>query len=151
MIKCVEGNLITMALRRDVDVVVHGCNCFCEMGAGIAKDIKEYFPFAYGEDCRTKIGDESKLGTVTMSQCASGVIIVNAYTQFHYGTNIVRANYRAIESCMRHINKVFGNQLRTIGMPMIGSGLAGGDWGIIFPIIVHELKDCDVTIVVLEK
>lgn len=34
---------------------------------------------------------------------------------------------------------------------MIGSHLAGGDWGIIKKIIQSELKDCDVTIVIFDK
>jgi len=28
-------------------IIVHGCNCFCTMGAGIAKTIKELYPSAY--------------------------------------------------------------------------------------------------------
>jgi len=42
--KIVEGDLIKMALGGEFDLIVHGCNCFCTMGAGIAKTIREYFP-----------------------------------------------------------------------------------------------------------
>jgi O-acetyl-ADP-ribose deacetylase (regulator of RNase III) len=36
MIKYVDGDLIKLALKGEFDVIVHGCNCFCQMGAGIA-------------------------------------------------------------------------------------------------------------------
>ena len=32
----VEGDLIKLALKGNFDVIVHGCNCFCTMKAGIA-------------------------------------------------------------------------------------------------------------------
>jgi O-acetyl-ADP-ribose deacetylase (regulator of RNase III) len=46
---------------------------------------------------------------------------------------------------MRKINHLFkGN---TIGLPMIGAGLAGGDWNRIKKIIEEELDAMDVWIV----
>ena len=51
--KVVYGDLIDMALEGHFDVIVHGCNCFCAMGAGIAKQIKETFRSAYNEDLKT--------------------------------------------------------------------------------------------------
>ena len=38
--KIIKGDLIKLALQGEFDVIVHGCNCFCTMGAGIAKSIK---------------------------------------------------------------------------------------------------------------
>ena len=49
--KKVYGDLIEMAEHGDFDVIVHGCNCFCTMGAGIALQIKHHFPEAYYADC----------------------------------------------------------------------------------------------------
>jgi O-acetyl-ADP-ribose deacetylase (regulator of RNase III) len=46
---------------------------------------------------------------------------------------------------MKKINMVFCE--KHIGMPKIGSGLAGGDWDRIEHIISVELRDCQVTIV----
>jgi O-acetyl-ADP-ribose deacetylase (regulator of RNase III) len=36
-----EGDLIKFALDARFDVIIHGCNCRCVMGAGIAKIIKQ--------------------------------------------------------------------------------------------------------------
>ncbi|RYF46165.1 MAG: phosphatase, partial [Cytophagaceae bacterium] len=42
-----QGDLVQKAKVGEFDVIVHGCNCFCQMGAGIAKTIKQVFPAAY--------------------------------------------------------------------------------------------------------
>jgi O-acetyl-ADP-ribose deacetylase (regulator of RNase III) len=45
--KVTEGDLIKKAKEGEFDLIVHGCNCFCTMGGGIAKGIKREFPEAY--------------------------------------------------------------------------------------------------------
>jgi len=40
MIRYVDGDLVQMAKEGKFDVIAHGCNCFCAMGAGIAPQIK---------------------------------------------------------------------------------------------------------------
>lgn len=39
----IDGNLITLALEGKFDIITHGCNCFCTMGAGIAPQIAKAF------------------------------------------------------------------------------------------------------------
>ena len=78
------------------------------------------------------------------------LIVVNAYTQYNYGKNhkdgsFRPADYEAITLCMRKMNAIFKGA--HIGLPLIGAGLAGGDWEIIKNIIQTELSECDVTIV----
>jgi len=63
MIKYTDGDLVRDADQ--FDVIAHGCNCFCVMGAGIAPQIKAKFPEAYAADCATTAGDVSKMGTIT--------------------------------------------------------------------------------------
>ena len=50
---------------------------------------------------------------------------------------------------MQYIKKRYSG--RRIGLPMIGAGLAGGDWSRISEIIEDELGDEDVTIVKFKK
>ena len=38
-----KGNLITMALNGEFDVIVHGCNCFNRMRRGIGVDMAREF------------------------------------------------------------------------------------------------------------
>lgn len=60
----VVGNLIDLAEEGRFDLIVHGCNCFCKMGAGIAKEIKSRYPQAYEQDRLTKYGDKNKMGGI---------------------------------------------------------------------------------------
>lgn len=142
MVKEITGDLI---LQSDLfEVIVHGCNCFCAMNSGIAPQIKSKWPEAFEVDCETIVGDKSKLGTISFTNNTSP-IIVNAYTQYEFGTDKRNCDYNALESCMQLIKKNFTG--KKIGMPKIGAGLAGGNWNIIKDIIQRELEDEEVTII----
>ncbi|MEM1070940.1 MAG: phosphatase [Planctomycetota bacterium] len=138
----VDGDLIELGANGAFDVIVHGCNCFNTMGAGIAKLIKDRFPEAYEVDLKTEKGDRGKLGTITTAtvECdGRPLTIVNAYTQFDFRRvdGVVNADYDAIRRSFSLIKTEFGGQ--RIGYPMIGAGLAGGDWDVISQIIDDEL------------
>jgi O-acetyl-ADP-ribose deacetylase (regulator of RNase III) len=137
----VQGDLLRFALDGKFDVIVHGCNCQCQMGKGIAFSIKQQFPEAYDADLKTTKGDRSKLGSFTSAQIErppARFVIVNAYTQFDYRGDGVLADYDAIRSAFRLVKERFGG--RRIGYPKIGAGLAKGDWNVIEAIIDEELK-----------
>jgi len=150
----VKGDLIEMALEGHFDVITHGCNCFNTMGAGIAPQIKNAFPDAGRVDLATRKGDIMKLGCYTYANVEikniGWVTVINSYTQYNYGKNHKDGDenpidYDALTLCMRKINK--NHPKKSIGLPKIGAGLAGGDWEKIKTIIKRELKDMDVTIV----
>jgi len=153
MIKEIKGDLLKLAKAGEFDMIIHGCNCFCKMGSGIAKQIKEQFPKAYEVDQETKEGDINKLGTYTLAQVTPYghpmLFIVNAYTQYRYGTDKVQVDYEALTLVMRKINH--DNSGIRIGLPLIGAGLAGGDWNRIKKIIETEFTKNKVTIVHYSK
>jgi O-acetyl-ADP-ribose deacetylase (regulator of RNase III) len=146
--KIVSGDLIHLAKNGEFDLIVHGCNCFCTMGAGIAKGIKAAFPAAFEADLATAKGDRTKLGTCTFAEIGrSGalLIVVNAYTQFDYRGSGPNVDYDAVRSCFRWIKEQHPG--KRIGLPKIGAGLAGGDWARIAVIIEEELAGENVTLV----
>ncbi len=152
--KEINGDLIKLVQQGVFDVIAHGCNCFCSMKSGIAPQMAEAFRCdKYKLEHSFLKGDINKLGLIDYTETEK-VTVVNCYTQYFNRTlnpdkNAINLDYEALTLCMRKINKAFaGNR---IGLPMIGSGLAGGDWNIIKEIIKKELKDCDVTIVIYEK
>lgn len=148
MIKDIKGDLIALAQEGAFDVIAHGCNCQCAMGAGIAKGIKAAFPAAFAADLQTPKGDRKKLGTCSQAACATksgSVTVVNAYTQFDWRGAGTKVDYDALQRCMRWMASQFPNE--RIGMPRIGAGLAGGDWARIRTIIADELGQRNVTIV----
>jgi len=150
--KVIKGNLIELALDGVFDVIIHGCNCQCVMGAGIAKSIKNHFPEAYEADLQTAKGDESKLGSisfVTVIRENRELTIVNGYTQYHWRVSGVLVDYEAIRSVMKNVKSKFGG--KRIGYPLIGAGLAKGDWETIAKIIDQELNGENHTLVKFSK
>jgi len=51
-----EGDLLELAAEGEFDVIVHVCNCQCQMGKGIALTIKNNYPEAYAADCKNRKG-----------------------------------------------------------------------------------------------
>jgi len=148
--KTIKGDLIQLAKQGMFDVIVHGCNCFCQMGAGIARQVREQCPNAYLADRNTIPGDKSKLGKLSWGGPEKeGFICVNAYTQYGYSRNKVDVDYDSVKECFKRIAEQFSD--KTIGIPMIGAGLAGGDWNTICAIIEEELEDVDLTLVLYDK
>jgi O-acetyl-ADP-ribose deacetylase (regulator of RNase III) len=152
----IKGNLIDLAEAGRFDVIVHGCNCFHAMGAGIAKEISSRYPAALAVDKNSTLkGDSSKLGGYTFTYVTApngySFIIVNAYTQYYYGRPKKGkgpvVDYDAIGSVFGMIAKHF-NSYR-IGYPKIGAGLAGGNWVDINGIICSKLIGMDHQLVVL--
>lgn len=191
MYKEIKGDLIELAKQGMFDVIAHGCNCFCTMGAGIAPQMAR----AFGADkfnmelteyreidqydqavivTTNNRGNINKLGQIDYQKVVINTrtgrllmgyslpkpdyiiefYVVNAYTQYHYGRNHkdgvqTPIDYEALTLCMRKMNFRFKGM--HVGLPMIGAGLAGGDWNRIKKIIQDEFTDCDVTIVVFDK
>jgi O-acetyl-ADP-ribose deacetylase (regulator of RNase III) len=145
MLKYVEGDLVMDA--EQFELIGHCCNCFCTMGSGIAPLIKTKFPEAYEVDCETRKGDKLKLGSISHT-VGTTPIVVNIYGQYGYwGRNEGKMDldYDALRSGFKYIKEKFSG--KRMGFPMLGSGLAGGDWGMIESIIIEELEGEDVTIV----
>jgi O-acetyl-ADP-ribose deacetylase (regulator of RNase III) len=118
------GNLITLAQEGHFDVIVQGCNCFCTMGGGIAREIREKYPLAASADGVTKSGDYTKLGTWTKFEVKDKFLIINAYTQYNMSTGDDVFEYTAFALILQKL----AHEYRTarIGFPKIGCGLAGG-------------------------
>lgn len=139
------------------DILIHGCNVFCKMGAGVARIVRRAYPLAFAEDLKTGKGDPYKLGRYTYSTqkhyCypEQDIIVINAYTQRGYSWTTYKdpvVDYDAIRTVMTSIKKDFPR--KSISMPRIGAGLAGGDWKIISDIINSVFKRRKVTVYYLE-
>ena len=146
--KTISGDLIQLAKAGKFDVIAHGCNCFCTMGAGIAKAVKDVFPAAFHADEVTPRRDRAKLGSCSFAEIPVGsslLTVVNAYTQYDWRGRGPKLDYAAVRSCMAWIRKHYPG--RRIGLPRLGAGLAGGDWPTISTITEEELAGEDVTLV----
>lgn len=121
--------------------LLHGCNCMHIMGAGIARYLRDTYPIVYSVDVSmTRKNDKNKLGTYSVAVVAPKFHILNCYTQFNtqpdtYGNPPI--DYNALRVCLQRVNKAYdGWEIR---VPMIGCGLAGGEWSIVRNMIEEEL------------
>lgn len=147
----ISGNLLDLAELGKFDVIIQGCNCFCAMGSGIAGQIAQRYPEAVRVDRTTIPGDYNKLGNYTSAVINQAFVLVNAYTQ--YDTNSKddwkdRFEYAAFELILKKV----GNQwpIASIGLPMIGMGLAGGNKDRILSIIDNFSKTYQGNVTVVE-
>jgi O-acetyl-ADP-ribose deacetylase (regulator of RNase III) len=123
--------------------LIHQCNCFHKMKAGIANAVRIQFPGAFQADLSTEFGDPDKLGSFSMWRDASNKFVFNLYGQFRYGRDKQYTDYRAVEKgllCIR--NKCADLGVDHIIIPKgMGCMSAGGSWPIMESIIVSTFDD----------
>lgn len=150
MVKEIQGDLVAMANRGVFEAIVHGCNCMCTMGSGIARQISRVFPAAADADKMTRCADRSKLGRYTLALCrtdaGSNVLVINAYTQFDFGKYAkCYLDYGALRAVTEKI--AFDFSKLHIGMPRIGCGLGGGEWKRVKEILESAFFNVNATVV----
>lgn len=131
----VTGDLLELAREGKFDIVVQGCNCFCTMGSGLAKQIKAEYPAAYAADLLTIKGDRDKLGSYTIMR--GKFDIINAYTQYdydRYGSQELMFDYIAFDKVL---NALLKYSHLDFGFPYIGCGLAGADEQIVVNMLLE--------------
>lgn len=146
------GNLLEFT----EDAFAHGCNCQSTMGSGVAKAVRAKYPEMYYEaDCKSGWSPKDKLGKYTYWNLPDNKIGYNIYSQFDYkGRNVGKMDldYGALENGLTGVCADLASKgLKTLALPKIGAGLAGGDWTIIEGIIkrVSELMQIDVVVYVI--
>ena len=163
------GNL----LESDCPVIVHQVNCLGVMGAGVAKQIKDKWPWVfeqYKSACDFYKNDANALlGKVIFTfnniEDTEGFEIMDEENVSYFHPPIVancfaqdkianlynkgrQTNYPAFRKCMQTIYRyVYYFGCSSVGFPyLIGCGLAGGDWKIVMSIIEEEFKDYNGTL-----
>lgn len=115
--------------------IVHQCNCFHTMGAGIAKQIRDRYPEAYDADRETKYGDKEKLGTFSVATIKNSPLklVYNLYGQHHYGRVGRNTSYDAVDHGLEKIKiHAISNGLTKLGVPhRMGCNLGGGNWDVV--------------------
>lgn len=140
-------------------ILVHGCNCRGVMGAGVAAAVRRTYPsvFAAYDEKHKRTG--LQLGTAQVcystfdgteawarrhgdAVCADlphGLVVVNAMSQFDYGTHTRQVDYDAITAAFARIRLLARDAKLPVYFPLIGCGLAGGVWEEVGPRIEAAL------------
>lgn len=146
------GNLLEVSRG----IIVHGCNAQGVMGSGVAAAIRSKWPGVFTtyrgayERRKTETGQTLELGRViwhTISRDPK-LTIANAITQEFYGRdpNVVYVSYEAVAKAFDRIGEVAREHDLPVHYPLIGAGLANGDWNIISGIIAEKLHGVDHTL-----
>lgn len=156
-IKIIKGDMVKSMLDGKLQAYAHQANCFCTMGRGIAPLLVEANPEVAEVDKNTEAGNPYKLGTFSVTTDETKPLIYNIYGQFHWSKFKIdgkrNTDYSALEGALElAFEDMWDKKIKTVGIPLIGCGLAGGDWK-----VVKSMIDClaswyqiDVTVFVLE-
>ncbi len=137
------GNLLTSVSS---GVIVHGCNAEGVMGAGFALALKRLYPKAFEAYRKSFEQNGLELGSVVVYIQDPGdmyqdpLVIANAITQQTTGTDRRQVDYPAVRKCFKEVARLARiSFVKDVHFPLIGCGLAGGEWSVIEPIIEEEL------------
>ena len=154
MIEYKRGDLLEVTSG----MIAHGCNYQGVMGSGVAKLVRRKYPEVYDKYSRyvqvLKSNGIVPLGFVHEVKVSDDLRVANCFTQEYYGTDKRQVSYDAIANCfsIMSANESVRNEhgrSYNLNIPLIGAGLAGGDWDVIKEIIKSEYKH-DVTVWVYE-
>lgn len=140
MIKIIKSELFIHFEEKLYDVLLHGCNCMCDMDDGFARHVRLLYPNVYQADQDTPKADAMKLGRLSYAETEHGTI-VNMYTQFHGGENF---DIKAFEKCMERVEIMFKD--KRICMPKIGCGIGGAVWEDIEKVLNEKFPNLDITV-----
>jgi len=151
-IEIIKGDMVLSYKNNELDAYAHQCNCFCTMSKGIAPLLAKVNSEVRRVDNSTTVGDRNKLGNISIAEGES--TLYNVYGQYHwskykesYGGN---TDYNALRQGLCNVKlHMYGNDLLSLGLPLIGCGLAGGDWdNVVYPMIKEIFEDSDIYVTV---
>lgn len=139
-------------------IIAHGCNAQGKMNKGVAKAIREKWPaafLAYESEVihhGVKLGDviwaRTEVDSTLFDQRPEAPWVANVITQERYGNDGTRyVSYDAIDVGLRRVAQRALAEIGTnaIAVPAIGTGLGGGNWGVIYEII-RRIQGVDWTV-----
>jgi O-acetyl-ADP-ribose deacetylase (regulator of RNase III) len=122
----------------------------------VALAIKKKFPNAFGEYRKAFLAGELRVGRIFpvlisgTRECPK-LLVVNAITQEFYGRDRRHVDYDGLKYCFE-LTATFAKRhgIQDIHFPLIGCGLAGGEWLVVAPIIEQALDGLNPHLWVLE-
>lgn len=145
--KHIKGDIF----KSGADIILHQVNCQGVMGSGVAKQVREKYPFVfeyYKSWCDNPSLKPNLLGQIqivyTDNMGKQAIVNLFAQDKFGYDGNCY-TDYNALKKCLDSVNKQFAGC--KIAIPyLMACHRGGGDWSVVSKIIEDTLTDCDVTL-----
>lgn len=149
-----KGDAVKAFQQNEVDYFMHCVNCQGMMGAGIAKQIKDTFPFVFEEYlkyCNSVKNTKELLGQTLIVDN-----VINLFAQHTTGTSKRQVHYGALVSCLSTLITSIEESYLTCDQKPISiavpeymcCGLAGGKWEVVSEML--EAMPSNVQIVVYD-
>ena len=145
-------------------IIVHQVNAQGVMGGGIALAIRSKWPKVWDDYSalvkpqKTGPGWASNyvlghMGRVIFTEVDSQLMVASIVGQQFYGREAGRCYtmYPALEQGFHTVKNVAKNNMLDVHYPLIGCGLAGGDWTIVSSLIDRQLDGLNHTLWELPK
>jgi hypothetical protein len=134
------GNLLDNV---QVGIVAHCCNNIGLFGAGFAKQVRNRYPEAYRSFTAVQSRD---LGEVNFVKVNNRLIVGNMVSMngVYRESNPYPLCLDFLEICLQKVQSLAIHLDLPVHMPLIGSGLARGDWSVIRKLIE---KNCPIATV----
>lgn len=151
MIQVKHGDILK-AFEEGCHIICHQVNCRGRMNAGLAKSIAECWPEVkrdYEELCLEQKA-EDLLGTYLITPIDDHSVI-SIFGQLNYGRNsdVCYTSYEALKCAFQTMQRAFSwwEFYPKIAFPYgLGCGLGGGDWNVVYQMIVDFFHDYDIVI-----
>ena len=130
----IQQNILTVKAPA---LICHQVNCQGVMNAGLAKQIKEKFPYSYHifkRKTNWKLGD-----CQIVKMAIKDFYIAHLAGQYYYGGQHANTNYNGLTRALRTASDfAHANDLKLYIPHQIGCGLAGGSWDTVKELILEN-------------
>lgn len=140
--------------KSGADVICHQVNCQGVMGSGIAKQVREKYPWVYAhykQLCKNfRNRKDDLLGMVQGIYIDEETKILNLYAQLNYGYDgKCYTDYDALKKTLMYIANYYHRNI--IAIPyLMGCHRGGGDWNIVCKMIEEVFADSDCEVLICE-
>ncbi len=131
-------------LEDHAEAIVNTVNCVGVMGRGIALQFKKAYPEnfkAYAKACKNGEVQSGKMFVFKTGALLGPQYVINFPTKRHWRD---KSKIEDIEAGLNDLVRVIDeNNIRSIAIPPLGSGLGGLDWKVVRRMIVRAMSSCD--------
>lgn len=158
LVETIADALHTERTGNEKVLIMHCCNDVGLWGKGFVKEITLRYGSKIQEEYRewyrlTNHCGRLKLGSVQFIQYDDQTCFANMIAQYGVRTfhGVPPIRYDSLQECLIEVFKFAVEHKYIVRCPLIGCGLAGGDWNVVQEIIRSVGKDVDVRVEVCKK